>query len=98
MDEIKLTVAQQKALTILKDTDMFKGMSASQFADRMWGDTDTTMFTSVSNTGNGATTGKAAWLCAGSYMGKLIKKGWVEHTHNFRGYYLTPKGKSLIQC
>lgn len=93
---MKLTGSQHKALTVLKDTGIFNTVSAKEFAEKMWGDTDTRMFKKVSNTGNGACSGKAAWLCAGSYLAKLIKKGWVDHKFDPNGYFITQEGKKLI--
>lgn len=93
-----LTEPQKKALTILKDTSFQKIISAREFAEQMWSDTETNMFTSSKNQGNGACRGKAAWLCAGSYLGKLIKKGWVyaSDTTGQYGYCITNEGKKLL--
>lgn len=90
-----LTKAQFKALGILCNTAYFNEMSARNFAEAMWGDTDTNMFKSVKNTGNGACSGKAAWLCAGSYLGRLRKKGWIYSTIDPTGYYITTEGKRI---
>ena len=54
------------------------------------------MHTKVSNQGNGATSGKAAWLCAGSYLAKLEKLGLVSRGHD--GYkYISQEGKSRLK-
>lgn len=82
-----------KALKILKDTDYFKPMRPGQFALKMWPDSD--MHTKVKNTGNGATTGKGAWLCGGSYLSKLQKKGLV-HQIDFQ-YYISYEGKQELK-
>ena len=54
--------------------------TARQLAEWLWGD-DTekrrTLFQKISNQGNGACHGKAAWLSAGSYAGRLQKMGYV---------------------
>lgn len=92
-----LTPAQKKALEILKDTSYSKQMSPVTFAEKMWGGTDTLMFTKVKNSGNGACTGKGSWLCAGSYMGRLRKKGWVYVEYAPTGYYITFEGKKQLE-
>ena len=69
-----ITEKQYKALKIIQQYPLIR---AKGFADKMWGDTKTNMFTKRSNQGNGACTGKAAWLCAGGYTGVLVKKGFV---------------------
>ncbi len=94
---VKLTAPQLKALTILSRTDWQHPLPARAFALSMWGDTDTNMFTSSKNTGNGATRGKAAWLCGGSYLGKLAQKGWVHWTDHPTGYYITEKGRQALK-
>lgn len=94
-----LTIAQQKALTILSNTSRTNTISARMFAEKMWGDTQTNMFTSSKNQGNGACRGKAAWLCAGSYLGKLIKKGWVIALDEITGKYgfcITKEGTEAL--
>lgn len=91
---MKLTEAQHKALNILKVTDYDKGMYCRKFAQLMW--PDSAMHRTSKNTGNGACCGKAAWLCAGSYLAKLRKKGWAnDHGHN--GWYLTADGKEILK-
>ena len=90
-----LTPAQFKALDILKDTSCVNSITARCFAERMWGDTNPSMFEKVKNTGNGATKGKGAWLCAGSYLGKLMKKKWAWRTFDPNGYYITPEGEKI---
>ena len=94
---MSLTKAQEKALDILKDTSRFgKHFSASGFASLMW--PDSTMHTKVSNTGNGATKGKGAWLCAGSYLNKLKKKGYVDCCGEYLNrWFITEVGKSELK-
>ena len=41
------------------------------------------MHSMVSNQGNGSTRGKAAWLCGGSYLGRLSKAGLVSINKTF---------------
>lgn len=74
------------------------GITASRFAELLW--PESYMHKKSSNQGNGACTGKAAWLTAGSYIGKLRKKYLVEYAQDqwgfFRGYRLSTKGKELL--
>lgn len=90
-----ITKAQEKALNILKGTSYLDGLSATEFAQQMW--KGSKMHTSSKNTGNGACIGKAAWLCGGSYLAKLKKKGWVatcgDHLNIF---YITMQGKKAL--
>lgn len=90
-----MTPFQLKALKLIKK---HPGITASRFAELMWPKSD--MHKKSSNQGNGACTGKAAWLAAGSHIGKLRKMYLVEYaTDNsgfFRGYKLTPKGEQLL--
>ena len=70
-----LTPKQAKALSILRE---HPGVTAHGFAALYFTDpSQKTLFTAVSNQGNGACAGKKAWLCAGSILGKLAKKGLV---------------------
>lgn len=83
-----------KALCIIKDHPL---VHPRGFADFMWGDTDTNMFTSSKNQGNGSTRGKAAWLCAGSYVGRLKNKGLLHHSiEQGKWVRLTDEGKKAI--
>ena len=91
-----ITKSQEKALNILKETSYLNGLSASQFAQHMWKDSN--MHTTSKNTGNGACRGKAAWLCGGSYLAKLRKKGWVAVCgDNLNIFYITTKGKEALE-
>ena len=55
------------------------------------------MHTRISNQGNGACHGKAAWLCAGSYIGRLKKMGLVSHSiMSGQEYRITEKGIEAI--
>lgn len=92
MEDIKLTPTQKKALIIVRDTP---GIVAAQIAKKLW--PDSSMHTSSKNQGNGACYGKAAWLCGGSYMGKLSKKGWVRYDFPGNGYKLTSKGREIAE-
>lgn len=67
-----LTIKQYEALKLIK---AFPGMNAKRFAMLFW--PNSPAHTKTSNQGNGACHGKAAWLMAGSFVGKLRKKGLV---------------------
>ena len=92
---MKLTLFQQKALKVLI---RHPGINARIFGVKMW--PDSKAHRKISNGGNGAQSGKAGWLMAGSYLGKLRKKGWVRHGYRSlgereNGFYLTAKGKDI---
>lgn len=93
----ELTESQNKALQILKDTTATKSMKAAEFARKMW--PDSRMHQKVSNQGNGATKGKAAWLTGGSYLRKLENKGLTKWSGlgGGYGYCITEAGKKAIQ-
>lgn len=96
----KLTPAQVKALTILKDlAGITRPMTASRFAEYMWKESKPHLFTKVSNQGNGACRGKAAWRCAGGWLGKLLSLNLVRFTDwNGRfGYYISGTGERLLK-
>lgn len=40
---------------------------------------------------------RKGWLCVGSYIGKLRKKGLVDYNKHFTGYYLTNEGKKTVK-
>lgn len=94
---MKATPAVIKALTILRDQ---QPDNAALFAKLMW--PDSYMHTKHSNQGRGATIGKAAWLCGGSYLGRLQKAGLIKvsYTHERRigrpVAYLTVAGDTLL--
>lgn len=72
-----ITQNEYKALRILQKTGI-EGITANGFAARYFTEPKHEyLFTAVSNQGNGACAGKKAWLCAGSYLGRLVKKGLV---------------------
>ncbi len=72
-----LTKKQILALSIL---DMHPDITAGTFAIYYYTEPrHEVLFSAVSNQGNGACHGKKAWLCAGSLLGKLKKKGWVKN-------------------
>lgn len=70
-------------------------VTCSEFAVLFWPDHN--MHKKVSNQGNGAARGKAAWLCAGSYLAKLIKKGYVTHDYEIpQCRRLTSEGRKYL--
>ncbi len=91
-----LTPKQAKAIAILRD---HPGCTANTFAALYFTDaSQETLFTAVSNQGNGACAGKKAWLCAGSLLGKLAKRGLVRRDYGSGTgrFYLTFKGEQQI--
>jgi hypothetical protein len=88
-----ITNSQKRALLILKETSITNRMMPREFALKMWPDSN--MHNTTKNTGNGACRGKAAWLCGGSYIGKLAAKGWVTRGMEDCGAYLTSDGRKL---
>ena len=86
---VDLTPTKIRALDFLKNTSDQRPMTARRFAELMWPGSN--MHTSSKNQGNGATRGKAAWLCGGSYLGKLRKMDLVSNFSS-PGYYITSKG------
>lgn len=92
-----LTKKQIKALSIL---DRHPGITASSFGTLYFdGPEHESLHTAVSNQGNGACAGKKAWLCAGSLLGKLKKKGLVMNKIRScpPGFILTEKGRILLE-
>lgn len=87
-----------RALLILRDQQPH---SAAEFAELMW--PSSIMHDMVSNQGNGATRGKAAWLCGGSYLGKLSQAGWIMLFKTFERRagkpvaYLTQAAEDLLK-
>ena len=91
-----LTPKQAKALAILQDNP---GCTANTFAALYFTEPSREfLFTAVSNQGNGACAGKKAWLCAGSLLGKLAKRGLVRRDYGSGTgrFYLTFKGEQQI--
>ncbi len=91
-----------RALRILASLpDPFDGISANQFAVRYYTGTDKEyLLSAVSNQGEGACSGKKAWLCAGSFLAKLEKKGLVHWRPRAAGaahYCITAAGRQYIK-
>jgi hypothetical protein len=85
-----ITVAQYRALSILCENGP---LSASEFGLIFWAGHKA--HNKVSNGGNGAQRGKAGWLMAGSYLGKLKKRGLVEE-RTFRQFTVTDYSKKAV--
>ena len=67
--------AGPKSLKVLAFIRDHPDCRAIDVADHLW--PNALMHHRSSNQGRGACRGKAAWLCGGSLVGKLIKAGWV---------------------
>ena len=87
-------MATKTTIKALKIIDTLELGTASEFARKMWPDSN--MHVKVSNQGHGATAGKAAWLCGGSYLGRLAKMGLVRYSTALEKHILTQKGRDLI--
>jgi len=97
-DQKKLTPRQVAALKILKENPRIR---AKEFAEHFW--PEAIMHQACSNQGNGACRGKKAWLCAGSYLGKLSRAGLVQaentgtNSYSRVVYSITRIGSELLQ-
>ena len=96
---ISLTPSRRKALEILNKSS---SLTAGSFAVQYYTEPrHQYLFTAVSNQGNGACAGKKAWLCAGSFLGKLAKEGLVRREYDrWRGlwmFHITEKGKDALR-
>lgn len=99
---IKLTPTQKRALEILNGIKKpYEGMKPRAFAYKFYeGTKNEWLLTAHSQQGNGACAGKKAWLCAGSYLAKLCKKGLVKSIYDKnRGfvYAITAKGEEALK-
>ena len=99
-----ITEKTYKALKVLESTNPIRTMTANSFAILLWGgDEDKKyLFTAVSNGGHGGAAGKKAWLCAGSLLGRLAKKGFVRWQPRIQGvcsagYTITQAGRKEIE-
>lgn len=89
-----MTEKRKKALEILQNSD---GMTAKDFARKWFGD-EHDIWKRVSNQGNGACSGKGAWLWAGSYLAKLEKDRIVRRKSytEINLFVITAKGGDLL--
>lgn len=86
-----------KALSILRDNPE---VTANRFAYLYYSGTEKEyLLTAVSNQGNGACAGKKSWLCAGSFLAKLVKKGYVNRKRNIgpTRFSITEKGQKELK-
>jgi hypothetical protein len=89
---IKLTPSLKRALEIIKDSDYPDKLYGYRgFAEKMWPDS------LMHHRSKNGVVGTGAWLCAGSYMGRLAKLGVVVKDHRRNGFYITYKGKELLK-
>ena len=91
----------RRALEILANAkDPLRGITANTFAVQYYSGTENEyLLSAVSNQGEGACAGKKAWLCAGSLLGKLAKKGLVNKRYHLEGpalFTLTPLGRKML--
>ncbi len=94
---MNISEKDKKALTILsKDGPMMARDFAMQYFD---GPEHQYLFTAVSNQGNGACAGKKAWLCAGSLLGRLVKRGLAKRTlvSDIWMFAVTGQGRDLLR-
>ena len=97
---ISLTPSRRKALEILNKSS---SLTAGSFAVQYYTEPrHQYLFTAVSNQGNGACAGKKAWLCAGSFLGKLCKEGLARREYDGRRelwmFRITEKGKKALHA
>lgn len=97
-----VTPKTRRALTILAGAkDPLHGITANTFAAQYYAGTDKEyLLAAVSNQGDGACVGKKAWLCAGSYLARLVKQGLV-YRHMTRDgkvlFFITEKGRDALK-
>ena len=99
-----MTPFEKKALTFLQNA---QPATALQVAEYLWPDSPSHKHWSFAGTGAGngiapvPRKGVGAWLCAGRYMAKLCKKGWVDFDIGPSGgrlYRLSPEGRSALEA
>jgi len=92
---MKLTPFLKSALEIIRD---HPGITAGEFAFLLWPGSN--MHRRVSNQGNGACRGKAAWLCGGSHAMKIVHAGLATDrqigSSYARGYWITKEGLLML--
>jgi hypothetical protein len=86
---MKLTKFQRNALILIRDNP---GITARHFAESMWSK-------SRMHEKNEMIHGRSANLCAGSHLGKLRKKGWVDIfcVLGYNTYQLTEFGEEILK-
>lgn len=94
----KLTQKQKKALNILKEHPNITARAFGQFYFDQ--PEHEYLFDASSNQGYGACRGKKLWLCAGSLLGKLRQKKWVDMNFARDGhcrFHLTAEGYDILK-
>ncbi len=84
-----ITDKTYKALKLLEKRTYTRGMTAKEFAYGMWGKNPkySYLFGSCKS-----------WLCGGSYLARLYKKGLVKLDCKAKGYFLSKNGvKEIIK-
>jgi hypothetical protein len=96
---MKITDKQYRILKVIFGVPSDRGITANELASMVWRGIPEYeyLFTAITNGGNGACSGKKAWLCMGSQVGKLMKNGLVRYANNrCKGYILTFRGVEAI--
>ena len=83
-----LTPNAYNILKLLEKGTYYEGICAKWISWKLWGGNPETEHLSYTRKG---------WLCVGSYIGKLRKKGLVDYDKHFTGYYLTNEGKKTVK-
>jgi len=85
----------KRTLEVLQILHDHPDIGAERLSHLLWPDND--MHRKVKNCGNGARTG-IGFLCAGSYMARLIKKGLVWRSFpGGNGYQLSADGRKVLR-
>lgn len=92
---MRLSDRQKEAIRIIQENP---GITARRFGELFW--PDHVSQRKASNNSYGCQYGKAGWLMAGSYLGKLRKKGIIRNGFALiseSGFHLTSKGEVLYE-
>lgn len=95
-----MTPGFRKALEFIRDN---KDCSPRELAEHLW--PNAIMHRKPYNCGNhnGSANGTGAWLCAGSLVGKLKRKNWVDDMYVGKGsgtrirYRITQAGREALE-
>ncbi len=95
-----MTKTTFKILKAIEPGTYDRGINAKAVAWALWRDDPAHeyLFSACSNQGYGACRGKKAWLCAGSLIGKLRKKGLVDYDRHCTGYVLKQAGRRMLEA
>jgi len=87
----------QRALKIIDEQRKIPGrFTCGDFARLMW--PDSPAWSRNTRCGRGSHTGKGMWLCAGSFLAKLRKRGLVWGRPHECGIHLTDAGRELLNA